>query len=289
MRTLIFVVLASIQFTSAMAQSATEAKFVLRDVERWLPGTYDNEAQRFVEAAFGAGEEGSHPWLHLVIESEKDSDLGDAVFRVTQSNRADPSTGEQQYLLAFSVDEAMRAVSMARFGGDGEPENGCSVYWRQGPGHVYGTSSDNSCDGTSGRQELKLTAGEFWELDEAREDDVPLRLMKVRWYDCFALVHHDVAGELTMKNPFTLHDGGDVFEFDTEEQTPRKIEVLLRRSMWTSRSGNNFVPLLQLNVFENGVRDEPIANAWSAADSGRVGFAAGGVGSARCKLATSIP
>ena len=53
-----------------MGQSVTEARFVLRDVKRHLPGSYDNEPQIFVESAFGAGEDGNHGWYWLNIEEE---------------------------------------------------------------------------------------------------------------------------------------------------------------------------------------------------------------------------
>jgi len=268
---------------AAVAQSVTEAKFVLRDIANWLPGTYDNAAQIFVESAFGAGEEGNHPWLHLEIESLANTDLGDQVFRVTTTRRDLENEPAKVRVLAFSIDEQNRTVSMTRFDEAAAPTGVTRVHWRRGADHVYG-SLPRRADGVI---DFRLTEGELWYDNGQREDEVPLRFTRVRDYECFALVHHADGNGYTIQNPFTLHDGDGTFGFETEEETPRKFEIVLRRSMWTSRSGNNFVPLLQLYMYEGGDRSDPFANAWSAAESGRVGFAARGSGSARCKLAVT--
>lgn len=280
MRLIILTTILLLQFSSVLAQSATEARFVLQDIQDWLPGEYDNEAQLFVETAFGAGEEGNHPWLHLDIAAVPDSDLGEVVFRVINTRRDMPDDEAEVEYWAFSVDKERRAVLMTRHDTVGVRDSSETVLWRRGPDHVYGSLPI----GNEQRRELRLTDEEFWELDESRKDEIPLRYTKVRFYECFALVHHAGGDGMTIKNPFMMHDGGDLFSFETDEAEPRTIEVLLRRSMWTSRSGNNFVPLLQIYVFENGERDSPLANAWSAAESGRVGFAARGLASARCKI-----
>ena len=267
------------------AQSVTEARFVLNDIRAWLPGEYDNAAQIFVESAFGAGDEGNHDWLHIEVETVVDSDLGDAVFRVTTSDRGDPGKEAKARLVAFSIDEASRAVRMTRLDRSGAPLESDDVLWRRGADHVYGTLPR----GADGRADFRLTADELWYDNGQRSDEVPLRFTKVRYYECFALVHHRDGSGTTLRNPFRLHDGDGVYAFTTDEADPRTIEILLRRSLWTSRSGKNFVPLLQLYVYENGDRDEPFANAWSTADSGRVGFAARGALSARCKIPTPKP
>ena len=282
MRRLVLALALLLPTAAVWAQSVTEAKFVLRDIQQWLPGEYDNAAQVFVESAFGAGEEGNHDWLHIEVETEVNSDLGDAVFRVTTSNRGDPNKEPQTRLLAFAIDEANRAVRMTRYDTQGVPVEADDVLWRRGADHVYGTLPRDA----EGRADFRLTGEELWYDNGQREDEIPLRFTKVRYYECFALIQHADGDGMTLRNPFRLHDGDGVYAFMTEEDAPRKIEILLRRSMWTSRSGNNFVPLLQLYVYENGDRAEPFANAWSTADSGRVGFAARGSLSARCKIPT---
>ncbi len=285
MRRIALLFVAVLSSAGAFAQSVTEARFVLSDIRAWLPGAYDNAAQIFVESAFGAGDEGNHDWLHIEVETVVDSDLGDAVYRVTTTDRGHPGEDSKIRLLVFSVDEANRAVRMSRLDRSGTPLETDDVLGRRGADHVYGTLPR----GVDGRADYRLTSEELWYDNGQRNDEVPLRLTKVRYYECFALVHHRDDSGTTLRNPFRLHDGDGVYTFVTEEAEPRTIEVLLRRSMWTSRSGKNFVPLLQLYVYENGDRDEPFANAWSTADSGRVGFAARGSLSARCKIPEPNP
>ena len=145
------------------------------------------------------------------------------------------------------------------------------------------------------RADYHLTADEFWvysatrdretnALARGRVDEAPLRLKKVRWYECFINIIHTDGETNTHINPFTMHDGGGVHTFETGETAPRKIDVLLRRSMWTSRSGRNFVPLLKIWIYENDDREYPLASSWSDAGSGRVGWDAREIGGGRCKV-----
>ena len=99
----------------AGAQSVTEARFVLRDIKRHLPGAYDNEPQIFVESAFGAGADGNHGWYHLTIEPLDGTELAEAVFLVNTTDRGTAEEPERWSLLAFSVDEAKRAVRMDNY------------------------------------------------------------------------------------------------------------------------------------------------------------------------------
>ena len=305
--------------SSAQAQSVTEARFVLADIERWLPGQFDNEAQRFVEAAFGAGDDGLHEWFHIDLSKIDSGDESSVQFLSTMQDRANPNAPVQYAVFAFSIDEAMRAVRMDRYRVPPEDMNEgevrasaikssgelstipCPVYWRQGPGYVYGAMEGTWCEMGAGnetmfvRADYHLTEDEFWMLSATRDsenktvirgrkDEVPHRLKKVRWYECFINVIHEDGETNTVINPFTMHDGGDVYTLTTDEPTPRTIDVLLRRSMWTSRSGRNFVPLLQIWVYENGDREHPLASSWSDASSGRVGWDARGIGGGRCKV-----
>ncbi len=304
---------------AAQAQSVTEARFVLADIERWLLGQFDNEAQRFVETAFGAGDDGNHEWFHIDIKKIENGDEGSVQFLSTMQDRSTPSAPLQHAVFVFSIDEHMRAVRMDRYRvppegmNDGQLRDNaiktaaevsnipCPVYWRQGPGYVYGAMQGTWCEMGAGnervfvRADYHLTADEFWMLSATRDkenqniirgrtDEVPHRLKKVRWYECFINIVHADSETNTSINPFTMHDGGDVYTLKTDEAEPRKIDVLLRRSMWTSRSGRNFVPLLQIWIYENDDREHPLASSWSDADGGRVGWDARGIGGGRCKI-----
>ena len=144
------------------------------------------EPQIFVESAFGAGSDGNHPWLHLSIEPLEGTGLGEAVFLVNAARRAQPDAPDSWSLLAFSLDEPMRAVRMVSYAvpataaetGDGAViaaaaqvvAPGCPVYWRQGPGHVYGGMPNAWCetgqDGSARQMRLdwRLTQQEMTHL-----------------------------------------------------------------------------------------------------------------------------
>ena len=327
---LCFVFMAVVAPLPAFAQSITEAKFVLRDIKNWLPATYDNDAQVFVETTFGAGAEGNHPWLHLEIEAVSDTGLGDAVYLVISQDRAAVEQAPILKLLAFSVDEPMRAVRMEAYdlpagtvanGDSGAAiaatavitDKGCPMYWRQGPGYVYGAMQGGWCGAEKSdpavllRVDMSLTPDEFWiyrvskdagsgKFLDGRQDEVPLRFKKAMMYECFVTIRHrsnkvtkssyQESDEVTIINPFFINDGGGQFFFETNEPTPRKIEVFLRRSMWTSRSGQNFLPMLLLLVYADGDQSVPLATSWARADGGLVGWGTPSVGNGGCKLAT---
>lgn len=143
-------------FHPANAQSVTEARFVLADFEKWLPGNLDNESQLFVESAFGAGSDGIHEWYHIEISKIADGDDGSSRFPSMMTDRANLSAPIEYAVFAFRVDEDMRAVRMDRYRvplddiGNGRLRDRtikkdqnllgvpCPVFWRQGPGYVYG-------------------------------------------------------------------------------------------------------------------------------------------------------
>jgi hypothetical protein len=317
-----FLFMAVVVASPAFAQSNTEAKFVLQDIQNWLPATYDNVSQLLLETAFGPGAEGNHPWLHLEIEAAADTGLGDAVYLVTSQDRAAAEQAPTLKLLAFSVDKPMRAVRMEVYnlpagtvanGDSGAAmaaaavitDESCPVYWRQGPGHVYGAMqgrwcrTENSNPAVLRRSDISLTQNEFvmyhaskdagsGELLDGRQDEVPLRFKKAVSYECFIFIRHQHDKGMTLIDPFTLNDGGGQFFFETDESTPRKIEVNLRRSMWPSKSGKNFYPNIQMSVYQDGDKEEPIAIAWAPEDGGRVGWRSP-YGGGQCKLPMPPP
>jgi len=309
-----------------MAQTVVEAKFVLHYLMERLPGAFDNEPQIYLDGEFGESSDGSQRWEHLEIARLAATELGDNVLHVRTTRRDEPGTLPDQHLLSFEVDEDLRAVRMdihvvdpkrlrdgaadaaALAGAVTLVNAGCPVWWRQGPESVlYGSMRDVWCltrgrddESVLKRADWLLTEDELSILDGSREaasraritgrlDEVPRRFIRTKQYECFIIVdHRDGVGATTI-NPFTLHDGGGRFVFETEEERPLEIEVILRRSMWPSRSGRNFVPLLMLWVYADGDYETPLAGAWSKDTSGRVGWEAHGVARGRCKIPEPMP
>ena len=136
-----------------------------------------------------------------------------------------------------------------------------------------------------------LSAEELWILDRAhdgsggwvtgRPDGFPLKYYKVRDFECYLAMELG-DGERLVENPFFLHDRGDEAVFMTGVEEPAKARVVLRRSMWPSRSGRNFVQLLRIVVYLDDSA-EPAGLGWATPESGRVGFGTGRL-QARCKL-----
>ena len=203
----------------ANAQSVTEARSVLEDIERWLPGSFDNESQILVEATLGAGADGIHEWYHIEISKIANGDNGSLRFRSMMKDRANPSAPIEHAVFAFRVDEEMGLVRMDRYRVPLEDvDNGrlrdraiktdkelldvqCPVFWQPGPGYVYAAMQGVWCEMSLGefggggtiivRGDYHLTVDEFWMLSATRDsetnvltrgraDDIPLRLKKVK-------------------------------------------------------------------------------------------------------------
>ena len=305
--------------TVVVAQSVTEARFALEDIAEWLPGTYDNASQVYLDASFGAGDDGNHPWLRLEIEAIGNTGLGEAVYLVRTHYRDDDDAAPSLRLLAFSVDEPLRAVRMESYnlppgttmGPDVRPESaalieeGCPVYWRQGPDYLYGAMPGNWCEVTENGQtslrkaNVSLTAdellieraskdGDTGALVAGRADELPLKFKKVTAYECYIVVNHVSDDGLTIINPFFVDDGGGQYFFETKESPPRQMEIFLRKSLHASNSGENFLPMVHMFLYPDGTKDR-LASSWAHEDSGIVGWATPGVGAAGCKLTTLAP
>ena len=308
--------------TVSNAQSVTEARFAMEDIAQWLPGTYDNASQVYLDSSFGAGDDGNHTWLRLGIEAVENTGLGEAVYLVRSHYRDREDATPSLRLLAFSVDETLRAVRMDSYnlpsGTDAKPdsretlsavakliEDGCPIYWRQGSDYLYGAMPGNWCEVTeNGRAVLRkanmsLTADEVLierasksggtaALLSGRVDELPLKFKKVMDYECYVVVNHQADDGLTIINPFFVDDGGGQYFFETKESPPRQMEIFLRRSLHASSSGDNFLPMVHMFLYPDGTK-ERLASSWAHEDSGVVGWATPGVGAAGCKLTSLAP
>lgn len=289
--------------TTANAQSQTEAMFVLSDIVAQLQGRFDNEPQIFLEQSFGASQNELHARIKLQAK----------LLRHTQKQSADIlvylEEAARVELWRFMVDADLRGVRMQRFAIDDisiwqvegaivseEAPIPCEHVWFQGQGSVYGKPAGEACDAEA--YEFVLSPDGLWVLNTGLSDGrlapaqpgkIHFKLFRAKSMECFVNILH--AGQpsdagiegRTLINPIYMHDRGDTYEFETTEPTPRKFILKLRRSMWPSRSGRNFVPMLILYLYRDRIAQDAIAgSAWASANSDRVAFDAGGIG-ARCK------
>lgn len=291
----------------AAAQSTTEARFVLKDIQSWLPGTYDSEPQIFLEKAFGASNDGPHDRMFVAIR-EAGASTNETVVVTTEWRSGDkhaPVTRRERW--SFAVSEAARAVIMRRhnLGTDDDltaesqtsgTQLPCSLVWLQGQSNLFAKAVGADCSGPG--HELLLDQDGLWILNlgadehplvRSRHDGIHTKLYRTNMMECFVNVLHEgqpynagLEGR-TLINPIQMHDRGDTYSFETNEEKPRKFILMLRKAMWPSRSGRNFAPMLMLWLYRDKISPESLeGSAWAAADSTRVAFDARGVG-ARCK------
>lgn len=293
---------------TANAQSPTESVFVLADIVAQLPGKFDNEPQIFLEQSFGTGHSGPHRRTKLEARLVGAAEKQSADFLVY----LEENTLVERW--RFSVDADLRGVRMRRFAIDDVPlwhsdltqmPDGapilCDHVWFEGQGSTYAEPIGEGCDTEA--YNFLLSEEGLWVLNNSttggrlapvQTDRIHTKLFRARRMECFVNILHmgqpaDAGLEgRTLINPILLHDRGDTYEFQTAEEKPRKFILKLRRSMWPSRSGRNFVPMLILYLYKDRVADDAIAgSAWAAASSDRVAFDAGGIG-ARCKNAAPV-
>lgn len=289
------------------AQSTTEARFVLKDIQSWLPGIYDSEPQVFLEQAFGLQEDGPHQRMFVTISATGISTNTTAAF-MTEWHLGDkhaPIIRQERW--SFEVSEAARAVVMRRYllGAEGdltaESETSgtllpCSLVWLQGQSNLFAKAASSECSGP--QHEFLLDQDSLWVLNlganehplvRPRRDGIHTKLFRANMMECFVNILHDgqpynagLEGR-TLINPIQMHDRGDTYSFETKEETPRQFVLMLRKAMWPSRSGRNFAPMLMLWLYRDQISPETLeGSAWAAAESTRVAFDARGVG-ARCK------
>lgn len=289
------------------AQSITEAQFVLKDIQSWLPGTYDSEPQVFLEQAFGVQADGAHQRLFVTIRETPASTDGAVAFTTEwrSGDKRAPVIRRERWV--FVVSEMARAVIMRRHDlgtGGGlsvESEDSgtpipCSFAWLQGQSNLFAKAVGAECSGL--QYELLLDQDSFWILNlgatenplvRPRNDGIHTKLYRTKLMECFVNILHEgqpfnagLEGR-TLINPIQMHDRGDTYSFETHEENPRKFVLMLRKAMWPSRSGRNFAPMLMLWLYRDKISPETLeGSAWAAADSTRVAFDARGVG-ARCK------
>lgn len=286
----------------AHAQSETEAKFVMQDIQSWLPGQFDNDPQTYLEKAFGTSDDGPHYRAFVTVEALPD-DLGEGAFYLLQYRVGGryQAVGKQHVwqFLAVGAHVVMKQFDIASdtavkdYSDIGTAT--CEVRWMRGQSEVYAVGKQGDC-ATSALTppEIRLSDEGMWIMNmsdaTARTDGIPFKYSKARDLECFVYAMHDKTdlkegqADRTVLNPIYLHDRGDIYTFETKEKEPRAFTLHLRRSLWASRSGRNFVPLLSLTLYSGDDLDGTIAgNAWADGNSTRVGFDAGGRVGARCK------
>jgi hypothetical protein len=306
---------------SSHAQSPVELRQDLARLLLWLPGQYDNEPQVFLEQGLGTDADHSHPRRHSLIAAIEAPELGEHV--LYWQERAGGKTGAviRQRLLVINGDEETLSLQMTMHPltdakgyidlQDQPPAvqasvqieqstiNQCPLLWKREIDQLRGQNDASCLDKQWGARQSamagttwSLSKDELWILEQdgsprqsvEHAGDFSLRYFKTRNFECYLAIELGDDQRL-VENPFFLHDRGDQAVFPTGASEPAQARVVLRRSMWPSRSGRNFVELLRVVLFFDD-SDIPAGMGWATPESGRVGFGTERA-QARCKLVTS--
>ncbi len=167
---------------------------------------------------------------------------------------------------------------------------GCDLVWQRRAG-VFVAEVPPTCHSAAAQPALIAPGGRLWlSRDELWRElpgqPRPLQLLRATEFDCFVAIRRR-SGEPQAMTRLKLHDRGGTLALRTDEQPARELTLLLRHGLWPSVSGNNFVPLMNLYLYE-GAERRMLGNGWATPESGRVGFgigdelAGGQSASARC-------
>lgn len=279
---------------SATGQAPAEGLLDLREIAAWLPGDYDNEPQRFfLDGMKRAAEAPSRQ--HLTVTRISATGL-DIVLQAAQRDGSEHSVIARRAIWRLSVNPTTHAVEMRASSANAQGQEitdgaVCVMVWTRRVGVFVGDVMGVCPPALAhalmlpGATQMWLAAEELWRADA--DAAVPNQFFKSQQFECFLALRLR-NGEPQAFNGLALHDRGGTVEVTTSDTPARKLTLLLRRGLWPSNSGSNFVQLMNLYLSEEGRRNF-VGNGWATPESGRVGFGVGDelpggqAASARCK------
>lgn len=255
-------------------QAPAEGRLDLREIARWLPGEYDNEPQRFFLEGMKRGADAPARRHVVIVPAQSDQKVQRFDVREHAGDERAPLARSQRWELSIDPRTHFVRMSIATTDGGGAK---CSHVWRRAATVFRAEPLEGGCP------TLTLSDEELWIDDPAAR--VAETLLRAQRHTCFVAVRLS-DGRPHAVNGLATHDRGGSIDLVTPEATPRTLTLVLRRGLWPSNSGNNFVQLLNVYLYENG-RSTLLGNGWATPESGRVGFASadaqGQRASARCK------
>lgn len=255
--------------TTSASQAPAEGLLDLREIAAWLPGNFDNDPQRAFLQGMKRGAD-APPRMHLQIKADSAASTpSDRSFEISARNGSEHDAVALQARWQLRVDPADQRVSMQTIAADGRS---CTVRWARQVDSFVGVAApgcERAAFGVPGT--LRLGSDELW-IDDAAAV-VPNKLYRAARFDCFVALRLR-NGKAQAITGLSTHDRGGTIDIQSEDTPPRKLRLLLRRGLWPSNSGNNFVQLMSLYVYEDDP-ENPLANGWATPESGRVGFGVG--------------
>ena len=248
----------------ATALGPAESSLQLAQISSLLAGQYDNEPQRHYLEGMKRGAT-APARLNLQIRKLADKPLA---FSFEERDGNEHEAVARRGVLTLAADSATREIVMSLDAG------GCRWRWSRLNG-LWRAIPEGVCDPAAARiidTTWWLGPEELWL--ERRAAAPMIELGRARDFDCF------VAIEAPGIKPFArtglkVHDRGGTVRLRTDEPQPRTLELMLRRGMWPSNSGNNLVELLAVYLQEVDAANV-IGTGWATPESERVGFGTDG-------------
>jgi hypothetical protein len=300
--------------TPAPAREDDLTRFV-----RWFGGEWNNNEQVWQQKGDAAAKKTTIddpiPHTHHLFVPVKAPKIGEHVFYVQQSQGNDLTKVYRQRVYRFTNDETERAIRLNIFTPPDEkallnahlkPEifagmeltdlratPGCEVWWRfDAASNSYaGTMKQDACSFVSPRlgkriivnDTLKLTEGEIWINDQARDEsgghvfgsksNTPVKNRKVRYFSGW--VYFNRAGKdakpedksFSSRRDLVVHSEGQVIPVLFEDGTPSPYLIELAQLTYQ----NTRTPILKLALLDKATM-KSITYIWANPDAWRVGM-----------------
>ena len=181
---------------SCAAPQASQSDVLIRQIEGWLPGHYDNRAQVATDHKHGGP---LHPAVSAVIVRIDSLMVGDHVYYLQESATDDPQQMLGQYIISFEsvkdkIVEAVWTFTEPKHwrGADESPElltamqpadlrllTGCSLAWLKVADHFSASNDSKLCHSTpisapaavSAHWRIELTADQLAISEQAYDSD----------------------------------------------------------------------------------------------------------------------
>ncbi len=281
----------------------------------WFGGEWNNNEQVWQQKVDSAKLPGGKPeepitHTHHIFAPVKAPKIGTHTFYVQQSLDADMSKAYRQRLYRITADAATQSVKLeifaflddkAFFNAQLKPDlfteldttrlratPGCEVYWRYRAAtqEFEGTMPANACVVNSVRlgkkifisDTLKLTQGEIWINDQARDEqgghvfgsksNTPVKNRKVRYFSGWVFGTDPSTGKkLLGKRDLMIHNEGQKLSLNFEDGTPSPYTIELAQLTYQ----NTTAPILKMALIDSSDAKRG-AYTWANVEATRVGL-----------------
>jgi hypothetical protein len=252
----------------AQGQDSTPAERNLLIMAELLPGIYDNANQSYFDKRRKLPDADRHARINVRIERVDAPAFGDHVFLWTHTVSDGDKVDVTRRLAVLEPGEAPEVVGMRHYfdpegkldpadpgrlqPADLQRSPGCDYAFRRRAGHFRGEQSEQACrfewegQPVHTSNTIELSADSLWFVDHKIHAESgqritgvasgePYWLERARVFHCYADIPGVGGGRdipFERYEGFTLHDKGDIHWFDTRDEPPRRIGLMLQAVTW---------------------------------------------------------